>query len=94
MSDKTFNGQDWATHTMSLLLENTYELYGSALDYAKRDATGAALGEWVSGWFWDSDMDALGHSVAGAVSGTRNDMSRNEFDRIDWKDIAESLAAE
>lgn len=89
-----FNGQDWATHTMSLLLENTYELYGSALDYARRDATGVMLGEWVAGWFWDSNLDALGHNVAGAVEGTRDDMSRNEFAKIDWRIIAESLTAE
>jgi hypothetical protein len=94
MSDKTFNGQDWATHTMSLLLENTYELYGEARELAQQDPTGESLGEWVAGWFWDSNLDALGHSVKGAVEGTRDDMSRNEFAKIDWKDIAETLAAE
>lgn len=49
----------------------------------------------MGGWLvLGSNLEALGHSVAGAVEGTRNDMSRNEFDRIDWKDIAKSLAAE
>lgn len=91
---ETFNGQDWATHTMSLLLENTYELYHDARNLAMADPSGDALRDWMTGWFWDSDMESLGHSVAGAVRGTRNNMSRNDFDRIDWKDISETLAAE
>jgi len=92
---ETYNGQDWATHTMSLLLENTYELYGEARELAQEDPTGASLGEWVGGWFWkELDADVLPESARGAIEGTRNDLSRNEFDRIDWKDIAESLAAE
>jgi hypothetical protein len=94
MGEKKFNGQDWATHSMDLLLANTYELYGEARELAQQDPTGESLGAWVAGWFWDSNLDALGHSVAGAVSGTRDDMSRNEFREIDWKDIAASLAAE
>lgn len=91
---ETYNGQNWATHTVSLLLENTYELYREARSLALEDPSGDSLREWMTGWFWDSDMEALGRSVAGAVRGTRNDISRNEFDAIDWKDIAASLAAE
>jgi hypothetical protein len=94
MGEKTFNGQDWATHTVSLLLENTCELYDVARSLAMEDSSGDSLREWVTGWFWDNDMEALGHNVAGAVRGTRDDMSKNEFDQIDWKDIAASLAAE
>jgi hypothetical protein len=92
--NETYNGQDWATHSVSLLLENTYELYGEARSLAMEDPSGDALRDWVAGWFWDNGMESLGHSVAGAVRGTRHDISRNDFDRIDWKDIAETLAAE
>lgn len=86
MSEKTFNGQDWATHTMELLLANTYELYGPGRSLSMEDPTGASLGEWVATWFWTS---AEASTVA-----TRDDMSRNEFAKIDWRDIAASLAAE
>lgn len=92
---ETFNGQDWATHTMSLLLENTYELYGEARELAQADPTGGALGTWVGEWFWgDLSGTALLESARGPIEGTRNGISRNDFLRIDWKDIAESLAAE
>jgi hypothetical protein len=83
---ETYNGQDWATHTVSLLLENTYELYGEGRRLSQEDPTGESLGEWVATWFWSATDQAI---VA-----TRNDISRNEFDAIDWKDIAASLAAE
>lgn len=87
MGEKKFNGQDWATHTMSLLLENTYELYGEGRRLAQEDPTGESLGEWVATWFWSATTDQ-------SITATRDDMSRNEFREIDWKDIAASLAAE
>lgn len=89
----SYNGQDWATHTVSLLLSNTYSLYGTARELAQEDPTGAALGEWVGEWFW-GDLGALDATDKGAVEGTRNDVSRNEFDKIDWKSVAEDLATE
>ena len=83
---ETFNGQDWATHSVSLLLENTYELYFEGRELAQRDETGATLRDWVAEWFWTSTDEA--------VKGTRYQISRADFDRIDWQDIAASLAAE
>lgn len=89
----TYNGQDWATHTMSLLLSNTYSLYGPALELAQEDSSGEALGQWVGEWFW-VDVTYMGISDGDAVEATRNDMSRNEFDRIDWKSVASDLTTE
>jgi hypothetical protein len=88
-----YNGQDWATHSVSLLLCNTFNLYGTARELAQEDASGASLGEWVGEWFW-GDLRALDATDKGAVEGTRNDISRNDFNRIDWKSVAEDLAAE
>ena len=93
MSEKTYNGQDWATHTMSLLLSNTYSLYFTAREMSQQDSTGETLGEWVSEWFW-GDLKGMAATDKGAVEGTRNDMSRNDFGRIDWKSVSEDLAAE
>ena len=78
---------------MSLLLSNTYSLHGEARELAQQDPTGAALGEWVGEWFW-GNLGGLGATDRGAVEGTRNDMSRNEFNKIDWKAVADDLAAE
>ena len=97
MTENLYNGQDWATHTVSLLLNNTYSLYGEARELAQQDPTGAALGEWASEWFWGSlggPASTLPESDKGAVEATRDDMSRNEFNKIDWKAVAEDLAAE
>src|SRR5690606_39824386 len=52
VSEKTYNGQDWATHTMSLLLSNTYSLYFTAREMSQQDSTGETLGEWVSEGLW------------------------------------------
>lgn len=88
-----YNGQDWATHTMSLLLNNTYSLYGNARELSQEDSSGESLGQWVGEWFWE-DVTRLGTTDGGAVEGTRNAMSRNEFDRIDWKAVASDLTTE
>lgn len=89
----SYDGQDWATHTVSLLLCNTYDLYHTARGLAQEDPTGAALGNWVGEWFWGA-LDTFSATDKGAVEGTRNDMSRNEFDKINWQSVAEDLAAE
>ena len=96
MTEGMYNGQDWATHTVSLLLCNTYSLYGSARELAQEDATGAALGEWVSGWFWADTEEVIGLTDTDrqAIEGTRYNMSRGEFDKVDWRAVAEDLAAE
>lgn len=90
---ESYNGQDWATHIVSLLLSNTYGLYFTGRELAQQDPTGATLGGWVGEWFW-GDLGALSATDKGAVEGTRNDISRNDFDKIDWKSVAEDLAAE
>lgn len=97
MTENLYNGQDWATHTVSLLLCNTYSLYGEARGLAQEDLTGASLGEWVAEWFWGSlggPASTLSDSDKQAIEATRDDMSRNDFNKIDWKSVAEDLAAE
>lgn len=86
MTEKTFNGQDWATHTMDLLLANTYELYSEGRRLSQEDPSGESLGAWVGSWFWSA--------TDRAIVATRDGMSKNGFNEIDWKDIASSLAAE
>lgn len=88
-----YNGQDWATHAVGLLLSNTAGLYHQGRALAQEDPSGASLGEWVGTWFW-GDLGALSGTDRGAVEGTRNDISRNDFDKIDWKSIAEDLGDE
>lgn len=95
MSENLYNGQDWATHSVSLLLNNTFTVYGPARELAQDDPSGASLGEWVGEWFWGgSFFPTLPESDRGAIEATRNDISRNDFDKIDWKSVAEDLAAE
>lgn len=95
VNNTPMTGPEWATHAVSLLLCNTYSLYGTALALARQDATGAALGKWVSEWFWGGSLlFELPGSDRGAVIGTRDGVAKNDFREIDWKSVAEDLGGE
>lgn len=90
---ETHNGQDWATHTVSLLLNNTYALYEEHRALALRDPSGAVLGEFFRSWFWSPLLPYAG-SDRQAIDATRDDLSRNQVNAIDWKSVAEDLIGE
>lgn len=89
----TYNGADWATHTVDLLLSNTYNLYGGARYLSLEDPSGDLLKDWLDRWFW-ADLSDYDRSDRYAIEATRDGISRSDYDEIDWAYIADSLAAD
>jgi hypothetical protein len=85
--------ETWSTHQMSLTLSNIDEVYFEAREHAQSDPTGDELRRWVATWF-RGDLRHLSNTNQGAITWLRDNMSEAEWREIDWKSVAEDLAAE
>lgn len=85
--------ETWSTHQMRVTLANTASLYWDARSAAQQDPTGRKLSQWVTTWF-RGDLSHLNRTDQDAVTWLRDNMDDAEWHEIDWKSVAEDLAAD
>lgn len=84
--------ETWSTHQMRLNLSNLEDLYRVGRAFATEDPTGENLRDWISSWFWDGYQ--IPGSTRDAMLWLRDNMTRREWDEIDWESVAEDLGTE
>jgi hypothetical protein len=106
-SETAYNGTSWATHSVSLWIENDSSFYDTACNFAKLDDTGQELRGYVFRLLFDRDALAYEERkrltrddvhtlrlVVGDLTAESDDTpAREAFDKVDWARVRADLLA-
>lgn len=94
MSDETYNGYpNWATYFVCSLFDNIETPHHKIRDLAV-DHTSADVQEYVEALLFGTPDADLHPSELNTLRYSREKISREEFDGIDWKEVQEHFRDE
>lgn len=94
MSEGYYGYTNWATYFVCSHLDNVEDWYKEIRRLVRRDRTDKEIREYVEGLFFEPiDVNAY-HADQETQRGMQHEMSRREFEDVDWDEVREHFSGE